>query len=86
MTLLGEYYRQYERLMAHWRNVLNLPLLDVRYEELVGNQAGTSRRMIEFCGLEWDDRVLRFHETRRNVATPSFEQVRQPMYTQSVGR
>jgi hypothetical protein len=86
LTLLGGYYRQYERLMEHWRRVLDIPMLDVRYEDLVDDQAGTSRRMIEFCGLEWDDRVLRFHETQRNVATPSFEQVRQPMYKKSVQR
>lgn len=86
LTLLGEYYRQYERLMAHWRKVLGLPMLEVRYEDLVDDQEGISRRMIEFCGLEWDDRVLRFHETQRNVATPSFDQVRQPMYRKSLQR
>jgi len=56
LTLLGRYYRQYERLMEHWKRVLDLPMLDVRYEDLVNDQAGTSRLMIEFCGLEWDDR------------------------------
>ena len=86
LTQLGAYYRQYERLMAHWEQVLDLPMLHIRYEDLVDDQEGVSRRMVEFCGLEWDNRVLRFHETRRNVATPSFDQVRQPMYRKSVQR
>lgn len=86
LTQLGEYYRQYERLMARWDEVLDLPVLHIRYEDLVDDQEGVTRRMVEFCGLEWDERVLRFHETRRNVATPSFDQVRQPMYRKSLQR
>lgn len=83
---LGFYYRQYERLMAHWRSVLPLPMLDVQYEDLVRNQEAVSRRMIDFCGLSWDDRCLEFHKTTRPVQTCSVWQVRQPIYDSAIGR
>jgi tetratricopeptide (TPR) repeat protein len=83
---LGLYYREYERLMAHWRQVLPLSMFEVRYEELVANQEKLSRQLVDFCGLDWDDRCLRFHQTRRPVNTASNLQVRQPVYARSVGR
>ena len=83
---IGVHYHQYQRLMHHWKQVLSLPILDVEYEELVDNQEAVTRRMLEFCGLEWDAACLRFHELDRHVATASYEQVRQPIYTKSVGR
>ncbi len=83
---LGHYYREYQRLMAHWRAVLPLPLLDVVYEELVADPEAGSRRLVEFCGLDWDDRCLRFHENPRPVRTVSKLQVRRPIYGSSVGR
>ncbi len=83
---LGTVYRQYERLMSHWRRVLRIRMLDVHYEDLVRNQEGESRRLLEFCGLPWDDRCLAFHRTQRAVNTASFWQVRQPIYASSVGR
>ena len=81
---LGFYFRQYERLMAHWRAVLPSPLLEVRYEELVSDQEAVSHRLIEFLGLDWDPSVLRFHDHDRPVQTASFWQVRQPIYKTSV--
>ena len=83
---LGIYYRQYERVMAHFRNVVRLPILDMRYEQMVAEPEQSARRLVEFCGLEWDDRCLRFYETRRVVATISYDQVRQPIYKKSVAR
>jgi Flp pilus assembly protein TadD len=83
---LGLYFRQYERLMAHWTNVLPLPIFEVQYEELTADQEGVSRKLIAFCGLEWDERCLRFHDTQRVVRTSSILQVRQPIYRSSVGR
>ncbi len=83
---LGHYYCDYERLMAHWRSVLPLPVLDVVYEELVADTEGVSRRLVEFCGLPWDDRCLRFYENPRAVRTVSKLQVRRPVYGSSVGR
>lgn len=86
LTQLGEYYRQYQELMAHWKKVLRIPLLEIQYEELVANQEEMTRKMIDFCGLEWDERCLNFHESKRVVTTPSYDQVRRPLYTKSVAR
>lgn len=86
LAILGRYYRQYERLMAHWRKVLSLPVLEVRYEDMVADQERMSREIIAFLGLPWDDACLHFYKTRREVATASFEQVRRPVYKSSVQR
>lgn len=86
LKILGAYYKQYERLMQHWIKVLKIPILHVQYENLVENQESISRKLIEFCGLEWDDCVMNFHQSNRDVATASYDQVRQPMYRKSVQR
>lgn len=86
LTNLGRYYRQYERLMAHWHRVAPGRILDVCYEDLVADQEAWSRRMVQFCGLEWEARCLDFHRTARNVKTRSNAQVRQPIYSSSIGR
>lgn len=75
-----------ERLAAHWRAVLPNPILEVRYEDLVGDLEGQSRRLIEFLGLDWDPACLEFHRTSRTVNTASNWQVRQSLYTSSIGR
>ncbi len=86
LAWLGAYYRQYERLMAHWRGVLTLPMFEIRYEDLVADQETWTRRLVEFCALPWDEHCLRFHESRRIVNTASYAQVRRPLYQSSVGR
>jgi tetratricopeptide (TPR) repeat protein len=83
---LGRYYRDHERLMAHWQSVLPAQILEVVYEDLVQDQKPVSRRLLEFCGLPWDERCLKFHENRRPVRTLSKLQVRQPIFASSVGR
>lgn len=74
------------RLMAHWSNVLPLPMHEVRYESLVENQEDETRALLEFLSLPFDDRCLRFHETARVAITSSSEQIRQPMYATAVSR
>jgi tetratricopeptide (TPR) repeat protein len=83
---LGTYYRDYRRLADHWKKVLAVPVLEVRYEDVVFDTEGQARRMLEFLELPWDERVLRFYENRRRVATASEDQVRRPVYTSSIGR
>jgi tetratricopeptide (TPR) repeat protein len=84
---IGRYYRGYERLMAHWHAVLPPDaMLDVRYEDVVDDLETQARRIIAFCGLEWDDACLRFYETQRPVRTASVAQVRQPIYRNSINR
>jgi tetratricopeptide (TPR) repeat protein len=81
---LGQYYNSYIRLMEHWDRVLPGKVLRVQYEDNVADQEKQARRMIEHCGLEWEDQVLRFYESERSVKTASSEQVRQPIYNKSV--
>ena len=86
---LGHFYRQYARLMAHWERVLpelGVAITRATYEDLVADQEGESRRLIDFIGLPWDDACARPHESDRITWTHSNEQVRRPVYTSSVGR
>ena len=83
---LGRFYGTYRRLMAHWHAVLPVPILDVPYEELVANQELWSRKLIDFVELPWDPRCLDYHKVDRPVVTSSFWQVRQPIYSSSIGR
>jgi len=86
LKTVGEHYRLYERLMAHWRKVSGLNILDVSYEGLVADQETVSRAMVEFLGLEWDPSCLDFHRSNRPALTASYDQVRQPIYSRSVSR
>jgi Tfp pilus assembly protein PilF len=84
---LGRYYRHYQALMEHWHDVLPPGrIIDVHYEELVGDLERAARRLVAHCGLPWDASCLRFHLTERPVRTASALQVRQPIYQTSVGR
>jgi len=84
---LVHYSRQHQRLMAHWRAVLPQGvILDVPYEKLVDGQEAWSRKILEFIGLEWDDRCLEFYDNKRQVVSASAWQVRQKIYTDSVAR
>jgi hypothetical protein len=75
-----------ERLIQHWLAVLPVPVLELQYEAMVADPEGQSRRLIDFLGLPWDPACLAFHKTERQVLTASLWQVRQPLYTSSVGR
>jgi tetratricopeptide (TPR) repeat protein len=83
---LGNYYKNYRSLMAHWREVIPLPMLEIDYEKLVGDQEGETRRLLGFLGLDWDDRCLQFYRSERVTVTASSAQVQEPIYTGSVGR
>jgi tetratricopeptide (TPR) repeat protein len=84
ITELGEYYLQYQRLMDHWHAVLPGFVLDVHYEDVVADLEGQLRRLLDFCGLPFEDACLNFYATQRAVKTASSEQVRQPIYSSSV--
>jgi tetratricopeptide (TPR) repeat protein len=83
---LGHYHLAYERLMAHWRNVLPVAMFDLEYESLVDDQERVSRELFEFCGLTWDQGCLDFHRADRPVTTASNWQVRQPLYKTAMAR
>ncbi len=81
------FYRQFDDLMAHWR--ARLPqdrFMEIHYEDIVYDQEGQTRHLLDFCGLDWDDACLRFHENDAPVSTASSVQVRQPLYSGSIGR
>lgn len=86
LEYLGKYYQDYQRLMAHWQQVLPIPMLHVSYEELIADPEAGSRQIIEYCGLEWDERCLRFYESKRVINTASYDQIRKPIYQSSVSR
>ena len=87
LSELGRYYADYSRLMTHWRGVLPAgSFLDVKYERIVADKVTEVRRIIDFCGLDWNDSCLDFHKLNRTVNTASMMQVRQPIYNSSVER
>jgi tetratricopeptide (TPR) repeat protein len=79
-------FQDYRRLDGHWRQVLPVEVLEVEYEETVADLEGVARRLVAFCGLEWEPACLAFHQSKRPVRTASVSQVRQPVYTGSVAR
>ena len=79
-------FHQFERLMDHWRRTIPSAALEIRYENLVTDPETQIRALLDFAGLEWDDRCLDFQKVQRQVHTASAWQVRQPMYARSVGR
>jgi tetratricopeptide (TPR) repeat protein len=84
---LGGYYTNYIRLMEHWRIVLpEGAFYELQYEELVADKENQIRRLIDYCGLEWNDACLESHKSSRSVKTASITQVRQPIYASSVER
>jgi tetratricopeptide (TPR) repeat protein len=83
---LGMFHLMHDRLMAHWREVLDVPILELRYEELVADQEGQSRALVDFVGLGWDEACLSFYESKRSATTASYEQVRNPIYKTAVER
>ena len=82
----GAHYFQYLRLMEHWRSYLSIELLEMDYELLVNDPELQVRKLLEYCGLSWDENCLHFNKLDRKVKTASFDQVRQPIYTKSIDR
>lgn len=81
------FYRQFDDLMAHWRNTLPTDkFMEVHYEDVVCDQENQTRRLLDFCDLNWEEACLRFHENKAAVSTASSVQVRQPLYSGSIGR
>ena len=84
---LGRYHRRYQALMAHWHKVLPKGrIFDVHYEDIINDLEREVRRILTYCGLDWDPHCLEFHRTDRPVRTASARQVRQPIYKSAIGR
>ena len=87
LTELGQYYQCYEHIMNHWRRILPSDAwLEIEYEAMVNNLETEAPRLIDFCDLAWEPACLTFYQSKRQVRTASFAQVRQPIYTSSVER
>jgi hypothetical protein len=81
---IARYYRTYLELMRHWDAVLPGRVLRVQHEDLVDDLEGNVRRLLEYCGLEFESACVEFHKTERSVRTASSEQVRQPIYREGL--
>lgn len=77
---IGRYYKAYIKLMAHWDHVLPGFVLRVQHEDVIDDLEGQVRRILDFCGLPFEQSCIDFHKTERTIKTPSSEQVRQPIY------
>ncbi len=86
LTEIGQYYLDYQRLMSHWQDLFRGEIFTVQYEEMVMDQERVSKQLIDYLGLEWDEKCLDFHDNERDVRTISNMQVRQPMYKDSINR
>lgn len=86
LTSMGHAYNQYRRLMNHWREHATIPILDVVYEDTIQDVERQARRVLDFVGLPWNDRCLKFYEHSRAVTTASTDQVRKPIYQSSKER
>ena len=82
---LAQFYCDYIDVMDHWHKVFPGEILDIHYEETVTDLEKQTRKVLEFCGLNFEDQCLRYYETKRAVKTASSEQVRQPVYTSALG-
>jgi tetratricopeptide (TPR) repeat protein len=83
---IGRYYILFDRLMAHWKHVFPGRILEVHYETLIDAQESTTQRLLEYCGLPWDDACMHFEDNRSPVATASALQVRKPIYRSALGQ
>jgi tetratricopeptide (TPR) repeat protein len=81
---IGRYYRTYLELMAHWDSVLPGKVLRVDHEDVVDNLEANVRRILDFCGLEFEPQCVEFHKTERSIRTASSEQVRQPIFKDGI--
>ena len=83
---LGKYYAEYMKLMTHWNECHGDNIHQIKYEDLINNQQVTSKKLFEYCNLEWNDNYLDFHNNKRTVLTFSHDQVNKPLYSTSVQR
>jgi tetratricopeptide (TPR) repeat protein len=83
---IARYYAGYRRLMDHWRNTMPGAMYELNYERLVADQLAETRKLLAFCGLEWQDSCAQFHRNPSASTTASASQVRRPIYDSSVAQ
>jgi len=80
LATIGQYYKDYIELMDHWHATLPGQILTIKYEDMINDLPGSVETLLQYCGLKFEDACVDFHLNKRAVATPSSEQVRQPIY------
>jgi hypothetical protein len=83
---IGRYYLGYRRLMAHWQAIMPGVVYELNYESLIADQPGETRKLLRFCGLEWEDACGQFHQNTAPSTTASAAQVRRPIYNSSIAQ
>ena len=83
---IARYYIAYRRLMRHWQQTMPGAIHELRYEDLVADQLGETRRLLEFCGLDFEEACVQFHRNKAASTTASAAQVRRPLYDSSVAQ
>jgi len=86
LEVLGKYYNLYADLMEHWKNVLDINIIELEYEKVIDSPEEEMRNLLDKCGIEWNPACLKFYENKRTVKTPSYDQVRRPIYKSSVAK
>jgi len=86
LSHLGKYYQQYQRLMYHWETTLNIPVLNVSYEDVVNDTKSQIERILNYIGLPWEDQCLDFYKQKRMINTASYTQVTKKIYSHSINR
>ena len=83
---MGKVWMARRKIMEHWQDHLDIPVLELHYEQLVQNQEFETRRILDFLNLSWDESCLDFHKSKLVARTISYDQVNRKMYTSSSGR
>lgn len=83
---LAHHYFNYQRIMKHWQCVLSNSIYEVEYENIIADAKNEVQKLIQFCGLEWEETCMDFYQTKRHVVTASKDQVNKPLYSSSVAR
>jgi len=81
---LGKYYNCYKDLMRYWHSLMPNFIYDISYEKLIQNQKEETKKLLDFCDLDWNNKCMNFYKNKRNVSTASVMQVRKPIYKSSV--
>ena len=86
LEILGQYYNLYADLMEHWKQTLDINFIELEYEKVIAEPEEEMRKLLDNCGIDWNPACLKFHENKRTVMTPSYDQVRRPIYSSSVAK
>ncbi len=85
LEVLGKYYLIYKDLVNHWKEMYKNNIYTCKYEKLISDPETEIKKLLDFCDIKWEDKIMRFYQTKRSVNTASHTQVRQKLYSSSIG-